>query len=123
MQDVNWVAVIAAGIASMVVGFVWYGPLFGKMWMKMSGKKEMEDKSQMPKTYAIMFIASLVTAYVLTVLGGSLQTAFWVWLGFQATLLLHSVLFEGKSWNFYFLNAGHQLVSLLAMSWVLSYFK
>jgi len=107
----------------MAVGFIWYGPLFGKAWMKLTGKKEMGDKKEMPKTYAILFVASMVTAYVLSVLGGSMQTAFWVWLGFQATVLLHSVLFEGKSWNLYFLKAGHQLVSLLAMSWVLSYFK
>lgn len=123
MPAVNLTAIVAAGVTSMAVGFIWYGPLFGKTWMKLTGKKEMGDKSQMPKTYAILFAASLVTAYVLSVLGASFQTAFWVWLGFQATLLLHSVLFEGKSWNLYFLNAGHQLVSLLAMSWILNYFK
>ena len=123
MQEINWVAIIAAGISSMVVGFIWYGPLFGKMWMHLTGKKEMGDKKDMPKTYGILFAASLVAAYVLSVLGPSLGTAFWIWLGFQATLLLNSVLFEGKSWNLYFLNAGHQLVSLLAMSWVLSYLK
>jgi len=122
MNDINWLALIAAGVASMIVGYIWYGPLFGKAWMKLSSKKEMTDKSEMPKIYAILFAASLVTAYVLSVLGGGMQTAFWVWLGFQATLLLHSVLFEGKSWNLYFLNAGHQLVSLMSMSWVLSYF-
>lgn len=123
MSNINWVALVAAAVASMAVGFIWYGPLFGKAWMKLSGHKEMRDKSQMPKTYAILFAASLVTAYVLSVLETSFETAFWVWLGFQATLLLHSVLFEGKSWNLYFLNADHQLVSLLAMSWALSYFS
>jgi len=123
MSNINWVALIAAAIASMVVGFIWYGPLFGKAWMKLTGKKEMGDKKEMPKTYAILFAASLVTAYVLSVLGASFNTAFWVWLGFQATLSLHAVLFEKQSWNLYFLKAGHQLVSLLAMSWVLTYFK
>ncbi len=123
MQEINWVSLIAAAIASMAVGFIWYGPLFGKAWMKLSGHKEMGDKKEMPKMYAILFAASLVTAYVLSVLGAGLQTAFWVWLGFQATLLLHGVLFEKQSWNLYFLNAGHQLVSLLTMSWVLAYFK
>src|SRR3989344_8789314 len=122
MGEINWLALIAAGVVSMIVGFVWYGPLFGKTWIKLSGHKEMGDKKDMPKTYGIMFAASLVTAYVLLVLGANLMTAFWIWLGFQATLLLQSVLFEGKSWNLYFLNAGHQLVSLMAMSWVLSYF-
>ena len=123
MENINWVGLIAAGVASMVVGFVWYGPLFGKAWMKLTGKQEMGDKSQMPKNYTILFVVSLVTAYVLSVIGTGFTTVFWVWLGFQATLLLNTVLFEGKSWSLYFLNAGHQLVSLMAMSWVLSYFK
>lgn len=121
MESVNWISIIAMAVVSMMVGYIWYGPLFGKIWMKLSGKKEMGDKSQMPKTYAITFVASIVTAYVLSVFGASLNTAFWIWLGFQATLLLNTVLFEGKSWNLFYLNAGHQLVSLLAMSWVLSY--
>ncbi len=123
MNNINWVALIAAGVASMVVGFIWYGALFGKTWMKLSGKKEMGDKKDMPKTYGIMFVASLITAYVLSMLGADLMTAFWIWLGFQATIMLNMVFFEGQSWNLYFLKAGHQLVSLLAMTWVLNYFK
>jgi hypothetical protein len=122
-MQTNWLGIVLAAVASMVVGYIWYGPLFGKAWMKLTGLKEMGDKSQMPKNYTIMFIGSLVTAYVLTVFGASFTTAFWAWLGFQATLLLSSVLFEGKSWSLYYLNAGYQLVSLLAMAWVLSYFK
>ena len=30
---VNYLAVLAAAIASMVIGFLWYGPLFGKQYM------------------------------------------------------------------------------------------
>ena len=78
MYSINWVALITAAVASMAVGFIWYGPLFGKTWMKLSGLKEMGDKSQMPKTCTIMFVASLVTAYVLSVLGASFEIAFWV---------------------------------------------
>ena len=132
MPSVNYVAVLVAAIASMVLGFVWYGPLFGKTWMKLMGVKEMGDKSQMPKNYSIVFVGSLVTAYVvsvflsltnMTTLTGALTLAFWSWLGFQATILLGSVLWEGKSWNLYGLNAGYWLVNLLVISAVLSYLK
>jgi hypothetical protein len=132
MPAVNYIAVLAAAVASMVLGFLWYGPLFGKMWMKLMGVKEMGDKSQMPKNYAIVFVGSLVTAYVvsvflvltnMTTLTGALTLAFWAWLGFQAPLLVGSVLWEGKSWNLYCLNAVYWLVNLLVIASVLSYLK
>jgi hypothetical protein len=44
--QVNYVAVLFAVVASMVVGFAWYSPvLFGKQWMKLMGltKENMES--------------------------------------------------------------------------------
>src|SRR5216117_550063 len=34
----NWVAIIVATVAAMVIGFLWYGPVFGKSWMTLSGR-------------------------------------------------------------------------------------
>ncbi|MEP0263300.1 DUF1761 domain-containing protein [Dokdonia sp.] len=42
--DINWLALLAAAASSLVVGFVWYGPLFGKAWMKESGMTEEKVK-------------------------------------------------------------------------------
>jgi hypothetical protein len=132
MPSVNYVAVLVAAVASMVVGFLWYGPLFGKMWMKLSGLKEMGDKSQAARNYGLTFVGSLVMAYVLAALLSltntaslmeALKMALWSWLGFQATILLGTVLWEGKSWNLYFLNVSYWLVNLLVIAAVLSYLK
>ena len=68
--DINGFAVLAAAVASMVIGAIWYSPaVFGKIWMSLTGIsdskiKEMKSKG-MAKSYVIGFIASLVTAYVL----------------------------------------------------------
>ncbi|MBI3341870.1 DUF1761 domain-containing protein, partial [Candidatus Curtissbacteria bacterium] len=35
--QINYMAVVAAAVVNMVLGFLWYGPLFGKPWMKMMG--------------------------------------------------------------------------------------
>ncbi|MDR2733339.1 MAG: DUF1761 domain-containing protein [Spirochaetota bacterium] len=35
--DVNWLAVIIAVLASALVGYLWYGPLFGKRWIAAMG--------------------------------------------------------------------------------------
>ncbi len=34
---INYLAVVVAAIANMVLGFLWYGSLFGKQWIKLSG--------------------------------------------------------------------------------------
>ena len=130
-ENLNYIALLASGAASMVVGYVWYGALFGKSWMKESGITQAKieaGKKEMPKTYGMMFIGSLITAYVLSVFIGlagatdimsAAQVAFWAWLGFVATVMLGGTLFEGKSWTLFALNAGYNLVIFVVMSAIL----
>ena len=131
--DINYLAVLAAAIAAIVLGFLWYGPLFGKQWIKLMNfdkKKRSEMKNKgMGKTYVIMVVGTLVTSYVLahfvdyldaTNVAGALTAAFWIWLGFVATVILGGVLWEGKPWKLYFLNAAYYLVNLAVMASILA---
>lgn len=130
---INYLAVLVAAIASMVVGGLWYSPLlFGKQWMKMMKFNEKDlpkMKEQAKKSYVLQFVSSLVLAYVLAhfmdYLGvtdalGALQAAFWIWLGFKATGEIGSVLWEGKSWSLFLLNTAHSFVTLAVMSLILA---
>ncbi len=134
MASVNYFALIVAGIANMAIGFLWYGPLFGKVWMNMmnfsSEHMKMAQEKGMGKTYAIAFVGALVMAYVvsqLVYLWGAynvvtaLQVAITLWLGFIATSFLGTVLWEGKSWKLYTLNISYYLVVLIAQSLILTY--
>jgi len=137
MVDVQYLAVIVAAIASMVVGYVWYGPLFGKEWATFMGwtaermekmKTDPEAKRKMMIGYAGQFIGSLVMAYVLAhslvfaayymkvsgVMGG-LQAGLWSWLGFVVPTTIGMVLWEGKPWKLWMIVAGYWLVNLLLM--------
>ncbi|GIK84004.1 MAG: hypothetical protein BroJett025_06260 [Patescibacteria group bacterium] len=136
--QVNFLVVVLAAVASMVVGFLWYGPIFGKQWMKLMGytQKSLEKaKQEMSKTYAISFVGSLVMAYVLThvtkmsvevfsypMLIAGLLSALWMWLGFVAPVQMTEVLFGGKKWSLYFINTGYQLAAMLAMGIVIGLF-
>lgn len=127
-MSINYLALIIAAIIPMIVGFIWYGPLFGKQWMKLAGvtKKDMEaKKSEMPKTYGIMLVASLVMAYVLSqfvTTGGAISGAmvgFWIWLGFVVTVKLTDVLFNGNPKQLFYIDISYRLVSLVLMGAVL----
>jgi len=132
---INFWAVLVSAVASMVIGSVWYGPLFGKMFTKAMGMdtktpEEMSPeggsasggKKGMTLTYIWQFLASLLMFYVLAWLIGALDqlaviggltVAFWVWLGFVVPVKLGDALWGGKMVLFW-LGAGNMLLTLLA---------
>lgn len=90
-------------------------------------------QKQMGPMYAISFVASLVTAFILShvmslsehffaypPLITGLTTAFFMWLGFVMPVQLTDVLFGRKSWDLFYINTGYQLASLLVMGVVLA---
>ena len=135
---VNYVAILLAGVASMVVGFAWYSPmLFAKPWMKLMGhsadsmKKTQKDMGGM---YALSFVLSLITAFVLahviqiseivfdhTTLQAGIFSALGMWFGFIMPVQATDVIFGGKKWKLFGINTGYQLASLLVMGVVLSF--
>lgn len=139
MVDVNYLAIVVSAIAAMIIGFLWYGPVFGKVWSQLMGWGEMtpEKMAEMQKkarpAYAITFVGALVMAYVLAhslvfaneFLGTSgvsagLMGAFWNWLGFIVPVTIGTVLWDGKPWKLWFINAGYYLVLLAVMGVILS---
>ena len=137
--SVNYLSVVLAAVASMVVGFLWYSPvLFAKPWMKLMGytsKTMKPDNSTMGKTYIVSFVVSMVTAYVLfhvmvlsanffqySALQTGLTSAFFMWLGFVAPVQLTDVLFGKKKMQLFVINTGYQLTALLVMGLVIAMF-
>lgn len=136
MENVNLLAVLAAAVASMVIGSIWYGPLFGKMFMQALGmdqwnpEKKEAEKKKMGITYAVQFITSLVMFYVLAIfmfrleqisVSGGLMVAFWVWLGFIVPVKLGDAIWGGKM-TLFWLGAGNMLVTLLAAGAIIGAF-
>lgn len=134
--SVNYLAVLVSGIISMILGSLWYGPIFGKPWMKLMGigKKEMakakkEGMKRMWKSYLTAFIAAIIVAFILAhvvvyVNAGTFMEGIgvgvWMWLGFIATVSLGSILWEGKSAKLYWINTLYWLVNLAIMGGILA---
>ena len=138
---VNYIAIVVVAIANMFLGFLWFGPLFGKTWTRLMGWSQTqieEGKAKMKKdgwkTYLLAFLVSLVMACVLgkflvflsfylglTGLAAGLKVGFLSWLGFIAPVTLGSVLWEGKSWRLWFLMNSYYLVALLVMGSILAF--
>ncbi len=138
MYQPNLVAMLIAGLIPMVVGSIWYGPLFGEMWMNLVGRTEEEFRASIRpiKMYVVTFIMSLILAFVLahileaftdayalTGLFAGVQVAFWMWLGFVLTIGYQAVAFEDKKLRLFGLNMAYNLVSLVAMGALLGVWR
>ncbi len=131
--DVNYWVILVSSIASMLIGMLWYSPLlFGNVWMKLMkiNPKEIEKSKTkgMGYIYLAAFISAFLMNYVLsltikyvgavTALEG-LQIGFLFWLGFVATVMLGSILWENKPIQLYLINVLHYLFTILIMSLIL----
>ena len=133
LAEVNYLAILVATVASFILGMLWYSPLmFGNIWLKLMGfspaKIKAGKKKGMGKVMFFAFLGTLVSSYILAqflkianavTIKDGLQVGFLIWLGFTATTMLGSVLWEGKPVKLYLINAAHGLTSLLVASAIL----
>ena len=125
----NILAVLVAALVASGIGALWYSPLlFANVWMREAGvsQEDVESgKKKMPFYILINVIAAAVLAWVLAhfavvwgslTVGSALELAFWVWIGFMVPMHINSVLWEGKSLKYFAINAGYWLVSVIAIS-------
>lgn len=65
-MEINFLAIIVASFSTLLVGFVWYGPLFGKIWMKENGFVEEELKQgNMLKIFGLTLLFSFFIAFMM----------------------------------------------------------
>lgn len=120
--DINLLAVLVAALINMAVGMVWYSKdVFGREWAKVSGRK-LEDMSGGGMGYGVATVAAIIQSFILAhfvqyagagTFWRGLVAGFWLWVGFVATVTAVNLVFEGRSWTLWKINAGYFLVVLL----------
>jgi hypothetical protein len=126
MSGVSWLAVVVAAFFTFVLGGLWYGPLFGKAWMRASGMTEERARAgNMPLVFGLSFVLQLLAAFSLDMFIGEEGIGFGVFAGamtgvfFVATAFGVVYLFEQRPLAHWVVNAGYQIVSFTAMGAIL----
>ena len=126
MASVSWLAVVAAALLTFVLGGLWYGPLFGKPWMRASGvTEERARQGNMPLIFGLSFVLQLLAAFSLDMFIGEAGTGFGVFAGamtgifFVGTAFGVVYLFEQRPLAHWAVNAGYHVVSFTAMGAIL----
>lgn len=131
-QGINLLAVALATIGFMAVGFLWYGPLFGKQWMKLHGwTKEDFAGANMTMTMVQGVINALITSIGLALvfhwlgvetIGRALHVSFILWIAFSATTQALAFIYERQKLGLTLINFGNQLVGFLLAATILALF-
>ena len=120
--NVNFLAVFVGAIIEMLLGFLWYGPLFAKPWMALQGwtQERMQGSNPNPVIYLVPFLGALVTAYVLALviqaaqmgtLAGGAGLGLLVGIGFVAPAFASNYTFSSRPFKLFMIDAGYYLVA------------
>jgi hypothetical protein len=128
---INWLAIIAASLVGFAVGFLWYGPVFGKKWMEATGLTESDIQGgNMVKIFGFTLIFQFIMAYCLAMFFGNevgLQEGaiygFLAGFGWVAMAIGVNALYERKSWKYIFINGGFWVVVYTLMGLILGAWK
>ncbi|PJC37220.1 hypothetical protein CO046_01765 [Candidatus Peregrinibacteria bacterium CG_4_9_14_0_2_um_filter_53_11] len=136
---INYWTVLAAAIASMIVGALWYSPLIlGRPWVRLMGftgeAMEKAKEQNMALPYSLSFLGLLVMSYVIAHIlqyagvrnaAQAIQIAFWLWIGFIAPSLATGFLWtiKKKPFSLYLIDNGHWLAVLMVQGLILTFWS
>lgn len=137
--SINFLAVAVGAVVSMVIGALWYGPIFGKQWMVLIGVdlKDPDATKKMRKSagplYLVQFLLSLFQVMILaqiiadTTRYGGLNRALWIWAAFVIPALAGAVMWTNEAtsmkWKRFLIQGGYQLVMFVVFGLLLHYWK
>jgi hypothetical protein len=132
LANINWLAVIVAGIAAWVIGALWYSPvLFGKIWQKEMGfSDEYLKQANMVLIFGgsliLMLLMSFGMAFLVQAHGEtetSLAKGMWygLFIGvlFVATSIGINYLYQRRSIRLWLIDALYQVIFLVVMGIIL----
>lgn len=127
--QINFLAVLVAALSSFIIGWLWYGPLFGRKWLGYMGYTEEDLKKgsmPMPAIMGVNYAATVLAAFAIAMfLGPESDASFGMFAGLMiavfwiGTSRLNDVLYEDKPWGLFFINVGYYVVVYILMGGIL----
>jgi len=132
--DINFWAVLLGGVASMVIGMVYYADgVFGKDWKHLAKIDTKLFEKEMPMIMPLVFVGALITSYIVAYMA-SLYRAFFdvpwlhaglisalvVWLVVATNIYIHNSLDQRPS-KLTAISLGNRLLSILAMGLIIGW--
>ncbi len=128
--SINWLAVVACVVVSMISGSLWYNPktFFPAWWKVVGAGREQPGMDSMGMTWALTVLSSFVQAaamaFMINFMGTpGILTGFMLWLGFIAPTHLVNKLFAGHGLKVWAIEVGNHLVNFLLFGAILAVWR
>ena len=130
-MDINWLAVLLAAVATFVLGGIWYGPLFGRIWRAAEGQTEPPAKGAKHPAFVfgLSFVLMLIAAAFLAValepdpnVPRSVGFGLAVGIGWVATAFGVNYLFAGRRFALFAVDAAYNIALFALMGLIIGLF-
>jgi hypothetical protein len=132
--DVNFLAVLLAGIAAQPLGALWYSPaLFYEPWTRLRNYTREDTGASANTAYVFGFLASLLVAYMLSRLvdmvgadsvGDCIAVGAFAWVGFAGPVQATQIAFsKTQSVPLFAIEGGYQLASFVLIGGIVGLFQ
>lgn len=123
LAAISWLGVVLAAVAFFAVGALWYGLVFGKLWMRLTGLSEEQARgTNLPLTFgATAVLGAVVAVGLAAVIGSGASVGSGLGIGVAAGVLIVAPvlaiqsLYERKPLGLWALNAGYNLIGFAIM--------
>ncbi len=135
MVGINYWAVIVAAVVAFVMGGLWYSPiLFGRAWMRLrriddtaAARTKMRPAEILAEFARGLVVAAVLAGFVVHLVvvnwAGAIYLGLAVWIGFQSTSIIGSVIHENYPWKLYAIHTGDALAKTLVMAVILGVWR
>lgn len=138
MLPINLIAVLIAAVAAFIVGFLFHGPLFGKLWMRLAnitptGNEKFSD--MVPQmlwnllanvfsayTLAVVYLFGTYSAYINESVWGGVCVGLIVWFGFTVTSTSMDTIWMGKKVKLWLFEVVSSAVVFMVMGAIIASF-
>jgi hypothetical protein len=70
LGNLEWLAVLLGSVGTMLLGYLWYGPLFGRLWASKSGAgMQSGEPAKMVQTAIYFVVFNIALQYLSLVIG------------------------------------------------------
>jgi hypothetical protein len=137
MTSINLIAVSIATVVAFVLGFLFHGPVAGKLWMKLAnihptGNEKFKDMiPQMLWNLLVQFVTAFVLAVIYLfassspyiggkgILGGVIL-AIILWLGFLVTSSSIEVIWMGRNYKLWLFEVVSSFIVMVTMGAIIA---
>lgn len=136
--DVNYLAIIVAAVAGMLLGTLWYMPLFGRTWLRLMQRDNLtaEEAAKMNKdamrAHGVGFVMLLIVGFVISnmfaafgpfAMSEVIFRALFVGIGVVATLGFMNHMYAGRPHKLFFIDYGFMVLTLVVIAVVIRLFN